>query len=507
MVVKIGLLRYRDHLQLEEIKTVLKCSPAKIDFPISTIGLIAKRFLEFCKLFHKKYEYRIKDDIKAKGGFIAHYDGTTEKMSGVINFVVKDSLSGHILISEMISSENYAEVSQILRKVKFQYGYPLTTVSDLKPGFLSVSKDSFDKKVPHKFCDYHFLRTFKGDFVSDHSFIKTRLCKTWKITSSLQKQLKSIEQLEKKTYNHFNEIEKYWNESQNVLQTYRLILLWILKFKQASSGKGIPFDLPYLDLYDRLIQGKKFIDMIFAQADICVKQHYCYFNTLIEKVENTRYLSPKFRKSIKLLKFSRKWFTKLRGVLMLGILQDKQDPLAPLSKRYKLTEEEARSIPKNIKSFLKQIESEISLCKNLERVKFLARFRKQTKKYQDNLKIPLIVLTVDGVEKTIIPPRTNNCLESFFRLIKSLLRRNTGRSVLTKEFASVGALLPYYVSMKNHKTFKSIFEDEEKLIEEFAIIIKEKCDINIHDNLIQLEKILKNNNETNFEIHASGNKI
>jgi len=507
MVVKIGLLRYRDHLQLEEIKMVLKCSPAKIDFPISTIGVIAKRFLKFCKLFHKKYEYRIKEDIKANGGFIAHYDGTTEKMSSVINFVVKDSLSGHILISEMISSENSAEVSQILRKVKFKYGYPLTTVSDLKPGFLCVSKDSFDKKAPHKFCDYHFLKTFKGDFVTDHSFIKTRLCKTWKITSSLQKQLKSIEPLEKKTYNHFNEIEKCWNDSKNVLQTYRLVLLWILKFKQASSGKGIPFDLPYLDLYDRLIQGKKFIDTIFVEADLSMKQHYCYFNTLIEKVENTPYLSSKFRKSIKMLKFSRKWFTKLRGALMLGILQDKQDPLAPLSKQYQLTEEEARSIPKNIRCFLEKIESKISSCKNPKKIKILARFRDQTKKYQDNLKIPLIVLKAGGVEKIIIPSRTNNCLESFFRLIKSLLRRNTGRSALTKEFASVGALLPYYVSMKNHKTFKSIFENEEKLIEEFATIIKEKCDINMHDNLIKYERIRGKNKESSFENHVSINKI
>jgi hypothetical protein len=257
-------------------------------------------------------------------------------------------------------------------------------------------------------------------------------------------------------------------------------LLWILKFKQASSGKGIPFDLPYLDLYDRLPQGKKFIDIIFVQADVTIKQHYCYFNTLMEKVENTRYVSSKFRKQMKMLKFSRKWFTKLRGALMLGVLQDKQDPLAPLSKRYKLTEDQARSIPKNIKNFLNQIATEISSCKNLERVKILTRFQKQTKKYQDNLKIPLMVQAIGGVEKTIIPPRTNNCLESFFRLIKSSLRRNTGRSALTKEFASVGALLPYYVSMKNHKTFKSIFEDEEKLIEEFATIIKEKCDVNIN---------------------------
>jgi len=28
--------------------------------------------------------------------------------------------------------------------------------------------------------------------------------------------------VEKKAYTHFDEIEKYWNDSKNVLQTYRL---------------------------------------------------------------------------------------------------------------------------------------------------------------------------------------------------------------------------------------------------------------------------------------------
>jgi len=149
MVVKVGLLRYRDNRQLEEIQSFLKCSSAKIDFSLSTIGMIAKRFLEFCKLLHKKYEYKIKEDIRSNGGYVAHYDGTTEKKCGVINFVVMDSLSEHILISEMIESESYTEVTQILRKVKFKYGNPLTTVSDLKPGFLSASKDSFNKNTPH----------------------------------------------------------------------------------------------------------------------------------------------------------------------------------------------------------------------------------------------------------------------------------------------------------------------------------------------------------------------
>ena len=506
MVVKVGLLRYRDNRQLEEIQSLLKCSPAKIDLSASTIGMISKRFLEYCKLLHKKYEHKIKEDINSNGGYVANFDGTTEKGCGVINFVVMDSLSGHLLISEMIESETYNEVTQILKKIKFKYGYPLTTVSDLKSGFLSASEDSFNKKVPHKFCDYHFLRTFKDIFIQDHNLIKTLLCTTWKITSGLRKQLKSLNQSINKRKNiackNFKDIEKYWEDTKNVLETYRLVLWWILRFKQASSGKGIPFDLPYLDLYERLIRGKKLIDTIFTEADISIKRHYYDFSNLIEQMNNSRDWSPKFKRLVKMLKFSRKWFNKLRGVLLLGSLQDEQDPLAPLSKRYNLTEEEAKAIPKNIKGFLEEIEVKISSCKNPDKVKILTRLRDQTNKYKNNLKIPLIILTVDGVVTTIIPPRTNNCLESFFRLIKTLLRRNTGRSALTKEFASVGALLPYYVSMNDHKTFKSMFEDEERLAEEFAAIVKDKW--NVPDNVISFfNKELSDNDEDPSKILAA----
>jgi len=125
----------------------------------------------------------------------------------------------------------------------------------------------------------------------------------------------------------FEDIEKYWKDTKNILESYRLILAWILRFKQASSGKGIPFDLPYLDLYERLIQGKKLIDTIFTEADVSMKRHRYDFNTLIEQINNSRGWSTKFRRSVKMLKFARKWFNKLRGVLLLGALQDEQDPL------------------------------------------------------------------------------------------------------------------------------------------------------------------------------------
>ena len=78
------------------------------------------------------------------------------------------------------------------------------------------------------------------------------------------------------------------------------------------------------------------------------------------------------------------------------------------------------------------------------------------------------------------------------------MRRNTGRSALTREFASIGALLPFFVYMKDHKTFKSIFENEEKLIEEFAAITKDKW--NVPTNVVNLDKKLSSDAEDSVEI-------
>jgi hypothetical protein len=65
LLVKVGELRYQDHRQLEEIKSFLKCSVAKIDLPLSTIGMISKRYLEFCRRLHEKHEDQILEDIRA----------------------------------------------------------------------------------------------------------------------------------------------------------------------------------------------------------------------------------------------------------------------------------------------------------------------------------------------------------------------------------------------------------------------------------------------------------
>ena len=125
-------------------------------------------------------------------------------------------------------------------------------------------------------------------------------------------------------------------------------------------------------------------------------------------------------------------------------------------------------LPKNNQQHLKELKEELVLFKNKKKKETLIKFQKQTEKYHKNLTVPVLTVMIDEKTKIFIPYRTNNFLETSFRLDKTIIRRQTGRSKLPREFSSVGALLPYYKSMKGHRTFRHFFDDATKLVEEFA---------------------------------------
>jgi hypothetical protein len=476
LLVKVGELRFQEHRQLEEIKTFLKCSMAKINLPLSTIGMISKRYLEFCKRLHEKHEDQIIEDIRVNGGYALHFDGSTEQKCGKTSFVVKDSISGHVLISEMIDSENHEDVKALLKIVREKYGIPLVILSDLRPWFVSVCQEVFGEKVLYILCHYHFLRTFKSCFYKEHKFIQTHLTHIIKLRAGIHDQLeflKTEKVVKPVNSKSFEEIETYWMDSGDALVTYQHLLSWMLKFKQDSSGKGVPFDLPYLDFHHRFMRGKKLIDVVFSDkkrtdSSTRLKFYHNGFLTIVNKMKTDKTKDMEFKAHIRQLEYSRKWFTKLRGALFMEAAQENRDTLAPLSKRYRLTQEEAKAIPKNIQQYLEELEKELALCKNKKKKEILIKFHKQTKKHLKNLTVPILTVMMDKKSKTFIPHRTNNFLETSFRSDKSLIRRQTGRSKLPREFGSVGALLPYYESMKEHRTFRPFFEDAEKLAKEFA---------------------------------------
>lgn len=496
LLVKVGELRYQDHRQLEEIKTFLKCSAAKIDLPLSTIGMISKRYLKFCRRLHEKHEDQIIEDIQSNGGYALHFDGSTEQKCGRTSFVLKDSISGHVLFSEMIASENYNAVKALLEIVRDKYGIPLVILSDLRSWFVSVCQEVFGKSIVHILCHYHFLRTFKKFFCKQHKCIQTYLTHIIKLRAGIHDQLeflkteKVVNPISVKSKS-FEEIKTNWMDSGDTLVIYQHVLLWMLKFKQDSSGKGVPFDLPYLDFYHRFMRGKKLIDEIFSDrkrtdSGTRLKFYYNGFLTIAKRINTAKTKDKEFKAHIRQLEYSRQWFIKLRGALFMEVAQENRDTLAPLSKRYRLTQKEAKAIPKNIQQYLEELKNELALSKNKKKRETLIKFQRQTKKYHKNLTVPVLTVMIAEKAKIFIPYRTNNFLETSFRSDKSIIRRQTGRSKLPREFDSVGALLPYYKSMKQHRTFQYFFDDAKKLAEEFAKLAEN--DLSIPENIVELTK-------------------
>jgi hypothetical protein len=475
LVVKIGRLRYEDHRQLREIQSYLKCSPARLDLPLSTISLVAKRFLEFCRLLHESKTAEIQEFLVASGGYFLHFDGSTEQQSGRCSLTLVDSRSGLILVSQMVESEKSETIVEVLNIAKDKFGAPLAVISDLRAGFVDACTTVFGDQVTHILCHYHFLRTFGDAFKPHHKLIGNCMTKKWQLQARIKKQLNKLKDIKNepghpKELIDIDKIEAYWIDTGDTLGAYRYVLRWILSYKQNSSGKSLPFDLPYLDLYDRFVSGKDLIDRIFKDAAADKRQKYYYhgFCRIVERTKNLGHQESGFRGSRHLLEYQRGWFNKLRAVLFMEaqIIEDRS--LAPLSKTYRLTRDEARKLPVRIRSFLTSLKRELAKVKHPARREFIARLIKQVEKYKDHLSIPILAVTVDDEEHLIMPPRVNNFLESLFRSVKSLLRRCTGRSKLPREFAHVGAELPYYQTMKNHPIFKDIFADDCRLAEEFA---------------------------------------
>ncbi|MBL6991850.1 MAG: hypothetical protein ISR65_18855 [Bacteriovoracaceae bacterium] len=422
----------------------------------------------YCKLLHEANESAIKKKISNNGGYIAHFDGTTEAQVGDIALAVMDSISGHILYSEMVKSEKEATIKTALDEVVSKYGIPLMSVSDCKSGFLSACKRSLGS-IYHLYCHFHFCRTFKKYFIKDHSDLKKILGQGLKVKSKISETIKKIilTKRNKKEFKTLDDIKREWKASRDIKNTYLYTLRWVLKFKNDSSGKGVPFDLPYLDLYSRVYLANAFLNKILKNKDRI--ESFEIIKKIVCEMDSEKHLS--IHKKIKSLKYKWSWFNKLRASLyMSSIDNDEDDYISPLSKRYNLSDDEIDKIDGNLKSYCDELTKEISSdhCTE-EELETLTSFKSQTEKYQSNLSIPRLETRTASKRKHIyIPQRTNNILETFFRSVKTILRRITGRSKITLEFNSVGHLLPYYLNMRTHPQFEQIFMTEENMVTAFS---------------------------------------
>ena len=259
LVVRVGTSHRLEHRQYGEIKTDLSARSG-LEIPVRTLGNLAREFIAYVQVVHRESIPLLRRDIAGRGGYVLHVDGTCEKGSRVV-LVCMDSVSGHVLDSTKIGSENTAEVVGALERVRDDWGSPLATVSDLRQALLAAVAEVFPG-TPHFVCHFHLAADVGKDILGDGVACLRQLFRDVKLRPKLRSLARSLEAFATDP-DGSHVVAGLLNgdhpptgaslPEEIGLGVVQGLVSWILAFKRSGDGYGFPFDVPYLALYERVV--------------------------------------------------------------------------------------------------------------------------------------------------------------------------------------------------------------------------------------------------------------
>lgn len=478
-IVEVGKLRHLHHYQVEEIKETFK---QKYNLTISNSGIetLLFKFITYLSIVHENSSELIKAYIKAQGGYILHLDTTCEGDSPKLASSI-DALSGFVLHSARLRSENQHEIVEFLTSIKDMLGTPLATFSDMGPGILkAVNKVFFG--CAHYICHFHFLKMIgKLLFEEENNQLRKKLSKVG-ISGALKNMKRELE----KKINTFNikQLDQYLSNTEKIrddkqsleILVYNLIL-WILDYASEGNGYGFPYDRSYLSFYVRLQQAIENIDNILSLLPYEAEQNNMLWKlrTLIPKITDDKNLKP----IVKLYQTKVAVFDKLRHALR-SAPEHEHNGLADVS--ISNSKKELKLIQKAVADYTTYIESEIVENKNKKLVNSYKLVKARIEKYNSMLFSDPLEVEVAGKKRMIFFHRTNNILELHFRMLSHHSRRISGKSSLRKNLENMHPSTPLTMNLKNKNYVRLIFGDELNIATKFSEIDIKKVRQKIIDN-------------------------
>jgi hypothetical protein len=262
LMVWVGLKRYFDHRQREEIRTKLHKKHA-IEVSSGEISRLARLFLAYLSRLHYSRAEQFKAALAIDGGWPMHVDATGENGQGTL-FVIMAGWKKWVLGSWKIATERSELILPCLQDTVQRFGTPCAAVRDLgravTPAIEALVRE-LDIDIPVLACHQHFLADIGKDLLEpSHSELRGffRRTKTRPKLRSLVRDLgrKIGEQIEAsrkavQLWQSLAEANHRIPEGRDGLAVVRTMAQWTLDYKADSTGLDFPFDRPYLDFYNR----------------------------------------------------------------------------------------------------------------------------------------------------------------------------------------------------------------------------------------------------------------
>jgi hypothetical protein len=258
LIVQVGLARFREYRQNEEIRQQLQARWG-LSLRSSTISELAQTFLDCLAALHRARTPQLRKRLEEDGGYVLHVDGTCEPGTDTVFNAVAGN-RGWSLTGAKMSGEDSKQIAALLRRCVQSFGKPLALVRDLSSQIETAVKDALDG-VPDLICHYHFLENVGSKLCEKpHARLLAGL-RRLKTQSALRSLRKDLVRYSKQTgclsarrveqCLHSPELLKALEPLPARRMAAYLILRWLEDYGADLRGEYFPFDLPGLAFYRR----------------------------------------------------------------------------------------------------------------------------------------------------------------------------------------------------------------------------------------------------------------
>ena len=434
----------------------------------SEIAFLAKKFVIYLALLHRRARRRIRKFMNLNGGYILHLDGTCEGGSPHLISAI-DGITEIVLENVKLLSENSADLIPFIEGIKKAYGVPVAVVSDMGKGILAAVKQIF-KTVPHLLCHYHFLRDLGKDLFGEENDVIRKRLKYHGIQSLLGKRSRELKRPIADTLKIVDgfaammeggkELKDCFTEHMG-LTTY-LLIRWALDGKKQGQGRGFPFDQGYLVFYQRMVQLHDVLRKYFgAKRQGKRKEKSLYDKIYCDLLPVVK--DPLLRKAAAKMEGKLIEFNRLREAMRITAGESK------LGLNDNGDSSNMKMIEKAVEKFLRSLHKNKAYEKDTGYQKMI----RQLEKYWGMLFAdPIIVKTKTG-PIVIQPQRTNNISEQHFRRLMRNYCKKNGFRAMEKTIKTMIADTPLVMNLRN-ADYLGILLDGKTLAERFAEIDAEK---------------------------------
>jgi len=155
VIALIGRLRYVEHRSVPEIRTHLVGRGVTVSE--RAVTNLLDRYDELLAVALTD-DRRLKRVLTTQGKVILALDGLQPDVGHEVLWVIRDVLSGEILLAKSLLSARQRDLAELLRAVKAACPVPITAVaSDGQHSIRKAVAEVFPG-VPHQLCHFHFLR-------------------------------------------------------------------------------------------------------------------------------------------------------------------------------------------------------------------------------------------------------------------------------------------------------------------------------------------------------------